>query len=108
MKRDPGDIGDRPVVLDTMVKFGGYGYRHYEIKDLNMHGVFVLASDGTLTRLTRNESVDLAIKMRANGKIKTHVFHAQVRSVDRSGAGLVFSDADVDAYSALLHLTFKS
>ncbi|HEX9626021.1 MAG TPA: PilZ domain-containing protein [Acidiferrobacterales bacterium] len=108
MKRDKEDTGDRPVVLDAMMRFGGYGYRRCDIKDLSMHGVYVLASDGSLTRLTKNESVELALKLRANGKVKTHVFQAQVRSVDRRGAGLSFSDADVDAYSALLHLTFRS
>lgn len=91
-------------VLDAMMKFRGYGFRHCEIRDLTMQGVFVLSSDGTLTKLSKDEPVEIAIKLRTNGKVKTHLFRAQVTTVSRQGAGLSFHDADVDAYSALLHL----
>ncbi len=97
------------ALLDAMLKCDERGFRSHDIKNISMNGVFVLARDGTLSRLRKNTPVELALKMRANGKTKIHLFKAEVTAVDHNGAALVFRDADVDAYSALLHLAlYKS
>jgi hypothetical protein len=96
------------IILESLVKFDKRGFQHHDIKNVSMSGVFVLANDGTLTKLTANSPVEVALKMRTNGTTKTHVFKARVTSVNSEGAQLSFSDADVDAYSALLHLGVRS
>ncbi len=95
-------------LLDAMLKYDERGFQSHAIKDISMNGVFVLARDGTLSRLRKNTPVELALRMRANGKTKTHVFQALVSAVGHDGASLTFKDADVDAYSALLHLALHS
>jgi hypothetical protein len=92
------------VLLDSMVKFDYRGFQHHEVKDVSMSGIFIIAKDGTLTKLAAHTPVEVALKLRTNGKTKTHLFKAQVTRVNREGAQLEFSDADVDAYGALLHL----
>jgi len=67
----------------------------------------VLSRDGTFAKLRKNTSVELALRLRANGRTKVHLFEAQVSTVGRDGAALIFSNADIDAYSALLHLTLN-
>ncbi len=100
---------EEPVqLLEAMLKYDERGFQNHDIKNISMKGVFVLARDGTLTSLRKSASVELALRMRANGKTKTHVFQAQVSSVGHDGATLTFNDADIDAYSALLHLTFRT
>lgn len=102
------DKRNEKVLLDSMVKFDYRGFQHHDVKDISMSGIFVIARDGTLTKLTAHSPVEVALKMRTNGQIKTHLFKAHVTRVSREGAQLEFSDADVDAYSALLHLgTYK-
>lgn len=91
-------------LLDALLKYDERGFRSHEIRDLSMNGVFVLARDGTLSRLPKYAPVELALKMRTDGKTKTHLFRAEVSAVGHNGASLVFKDADIDAYSALLHL----
>jgi hypothetical protein len=95
------------VLLDSMVKFDYRGFQHHDVKNISMSGIFVVAKDGTLTKLPANSMVEVALKMRTNGQVKTHLFKAHVTRVNREGAQLEFSDADVDAYSALLHLGLK-
>lgn len=69
-----------------------------------MHGVLVLGRDGTLTRLPKDTAVDVALKLNVDGKTRTHKLRARVETRGRDGTGLVFTDADIDTYSALLHL----
>jgi hypothetical protein len=66
-----------------------------------------MARDGTLSRLGANTPVEVALKMHTSGKTKVHIFKAHVTRADRSGAQVEFSDADIDAYSALLHLAIS-
>ena len=97
------------ILLDSMVKFDYRGFQRHDVKDISMSGIFVIAKDGTLTKLSTHSLVEVALKLRTNGQTKTHLFKAHVTRVNREGAQLEFSDADVDAYSALLHLgKFKS
>ena len=92
------------ILLDALIKYDYRGFQHHEIRDLNLSGVFIMAKDGTLSRLSTHTPVDVALKMHTSGKTKVHVFRAHVTHADRSGAQVKFSDADIDAYSALLHL----
>lgn len=92
------------ILLDSMVKFDQRGFRHHDVKDVNMSGVFVVAKDGMLSKLSTHMPVEVALKMRTNGVTKIHIFKAEVTRVSRDGAQLQFNHGDVDAYSALLHL----
>ncbi len=92
------------ILLDSMVKFDQRGFQHHDVKDVSMSGVFVMAKDGKLSALSAKMPVEVALKMRTNGITKIHLFKAEVTRVTRDGAQLQFNHADVDAYSALLHL----
>lgn len=92
------------ILLDSMVKFDQRGFQHHDVKDVSMSGVFVISKDGKLAALSAKMPVEVALKMRTNGITKIHLFKAEVTRVTRDGAQLQFNHADVDAYSALLHL----
>jgi hypothetical protein len=51
--------------------------------------------------------VEDALKLNANGKTHTHMLRARVESKGRDGINLVFTGADLDTYSALLHLNLN-
>jgi hypothetical protein len=104
-KRPPEN--DTPRLVDTLVRCDYRDFQHCDVRDLDMHGVLVLGRDGTLTRLPKDAPVEIALKLNANGKTSTHVLRARVESKGRDGINLVFTSADIDAYSALLHLNLK-
>ena len=93
-----------PRLVDALVRCDYRDFQHCDIRDLDMHGVMVLGRDGSLTRLPKDASVEVALKLNANGKTRTHVLRARVESKGRDGINLVFTGADIDTYSALLHL----
>lgn len=95
---------DTPRLVDTLIRCDHRDFQHCDVRDLDMHGVMVLGRDGTLTRLPKNSVVDVALKLNINGQTRTHVLRARVESKDRDGINLVFTSADLDTYSALLHL----
>jgi hypothetical protein len=95
---------DAPRLVDTLIRCDYRDFQHCDIRDLDMHGVFVLGRDGTLTRLPKDAPVDIALKLHTNGKTRTHVLHARIEGKNRDGTSLVFTGADIDTYSALLHL----
>ena len=101
------DRKDSALLLEAMLKCDGQTFRSHEVRDISMEGVFVLARDGTLSRLRRNSPVELALKMHANGKTSVHVLQAEIKQVTHDGAMLVFKDADISAYGALLHLSLQ-
>lgn len=105
IKRPPEN--DAPQLVDTLVRCDYRDFQHCDVRDLDMHGVLVLGRDGTLTRLPKDAPVDVALKFNANGKTSTHVLHARVESKGRDGISLVFTSADIDTYSALLHLNLN-
>src|SRR4030067_2646277 len=93
-----------PRLVDTLVRCDYRDFQHCDGRDLDMDGVLVLGRDGTLTRLPKDAPVEVALKLNANGKTRTHVLRARVESKGRDGINLVFTSADIDTYSALLHL----
>ena len=97
-----------PGLLDAMIRSDQRGFRHCDVRELDMHGVFVLGRDGSLTRLPKDTPVEVALKLNADGRIRTHHLHARVAGNERDGTSLVFTDADLDTYSALLHLSVNN
>jgi hypothetical protein len=95
---------DTPKLVDAQVRCDHRGFQHCEVRDLDMHGVLVLGRDGTLTRLAKDTPVEVALKLNTGGKTRTHKLRARIETKGRDGIGLVFTDADIDTYSALLHL----
>lgn len=93
-----------PRLIDAAIRCGQHGFEHCDIRDLSLHGVLVLGRDGTLTRLPRDAEVDVALKLNIDGTTRTHLLRARVDRKTRDGTGLVFTDADLDAFSALLYL----
>ena len=108
MKRTRPPGSDTPRLVDTLIRCDYRDFQHCEVRDLDMHGVLVLGRDGSLTRLPKDSPVELALKLNTNGKTRTHVLHARIESKGRDGTSLVFTNADIDAYSALLHLNLDS
>lgn len=107
MKRTRSPENDAPRLVDTLIRCDYRDFQHCEVRDLDMHGVMVLGRDGTLTRLPKDASVEIALKLNTNGKTRTHVLHARIERKGRDGTSLVFTNADIDAYSALLHLNLN-
>jgi hypothetical protein len=105
IKRPPENSA--PRLLDTMIRCDYRDFQHCDVRDLDMHGVLVLGRDGTLTRLPKDTAVDIALKLHTNGKTRTHVLRARFEGKSRDGISLVFTGADIDAYSALLHLNLE-
>jgi len=101
-KRPPES--NAPRLVATLIKCDYRDFQHCDVRNLDMHGVFVLGLDGTLTRLPKDAPVDIALKLNTNGKTHTHILRARVESKSRDGTSLVFTSADIDTYSALLHL----
>ena len=101
-KRPPEN--DTPRIVDTLVRYDYRDFQRCDVRDLDMHGVLVLGRDGTLTRLPKDAPVEVALKLNTNGNTRTHVLRARVESKGRDGINLVFTSADIDTYSALLHL----
>lgn len=93
-----------PRLLDARVRSDWRGFLACDVRDLDMHGVLVLGHDGSLTRLPRDSHVDVALKMNSAGRTRTHHLRARIESRGRNGTSLVFTDADLETYSALLHL----
>jgi hypothetical protein len=93
-----------PRLVDAQVRCDYRGFQHAEVRDLSMHGVFVLGRDGALTRLPKDATVEVALRLNTNGKNQLHRLRARVEDRTRDGTSLVFTDADIDTYSALLHL----
>lgn len=94
-----------PRLVESLVRCDYRDFQHCDVRNLDMHGVLVLGRDGALTRLPKDAPVDIALKLRANGKIRTHVLRARVERKERAGINLVFTGADIDTYSALLSLS---
>ncbi len=97
-------VNDTPRLVETLIRCDYRDFQHCDVRDLDMHGVLVLGRDGTLTRLPKDAPVDIALKLQANGRTRTHVLRARVERKGRDGTSLVFTGADVDTYSALLDL----
>ena len=98
---------DRPRLVDAQIRCDRRDFQQCDVRNLDMHGVLILGRDGSLTRLAKNTAVDIALKLHTNGKTRTHVLRARIESKDRDGTNLVFTDVDIDTYSALLHLNLK-
>lgn len=105
MKRPPEN--DTPRLVDALIRCDDRDFQHCDVRNLDMHGVLVLGRDGTLTRLPKDAPVEVALKLNANGKTRTHVLRARIESKGRDGINLVFTTADIDTYSALLHLNLN-
>lgn len=93
-----------PRLVDAAIRVDQRGFQQCDVRDLNMHGVLVLGRDGSLTKLPRDAKVDIALKLNTDGKTKTHLLRARVDHKSRDGTSLVFTDADIDTFSALLYL----
>jgi hypothetical protein len=93
-----------PRLVDTLIRCDYRDFQHCDVRDLDMHGVLVLGRDGTLTRLPKDAPVDVALKLNTNGQTRTHMLRARIESKGSEGINLVFTSADIDTYSALLHL----
>jgi hypothetical protein len=97
-------VAGPPRLVDAQIRCDYRGFQPADVRDLDMHGVFVLGRDGALTRLPKDAPVDVALKLNTNGKNQIHRLRARVEQRGRDGIGLVFTDADLDTYSALLNL----
>jgi hypothetical protein len=93
-----------PRLVDAQIRCDYRGFQHCDVRDLNMHGVFVIGRDGALTRLPKDSSVDVALKFNADGQSQVHRLRARIEARTRDGTTLVFTDADLEAYSTLLHI----
>jgi len=93
-----------PRLVDAQIRIDYRGFLHCDVRDLDMHGVFVIGQDGALTRLRKDAPVEVSLKLNANGRNQIHRLRARVEHRHRDGMSLVFTDADIDTYSALLQI----
>lgn len=100
----PRQETDTPDIMGAQIRCDYRGYQHCDVRNLDMHGVLVLGRDGTLTRLPKDATIDVALKLHTRGRTRTHHLRARVESRTSDGVSLVFTDADIETYSALLHL----
>jgi hypothetical protein len=107
MAKDPRET-DPPRLVDAQIRSDQGLFRHCDVRDLDMHGVFVLGTDGTLSRLPKNAPVEVNLMLHTSGHTRTHRLRARVEGKSREGTSLVFTDADIDTYSALLHLNLDA
>jgi len=105
--KKPRSEEEAPRIVDTLVRCDYRDFQHCDVRDLNMHGVLVLGRDGALTRLPKDTPVDIALKVNIQGETRTHVLRARVERKTRDGINLVFTNADLDTYSTLLHLNLE-
>jgi len=96
-----------PRLIDAKIKCDWRGFVPCDVREIDMNGVLVLGKDGTLTRMPRNSTVDLTLKLDAGGRIRTHQVRARIEKRTRDGTSLVFTDASLDTYSALLDLSWS-
>jgi len=97
-----------PRLIDARIRCDWRGFQPCDVRDIDMNGVLVLGHDGSLTRLPKNSTVDVVLKLDAGGRVRSHTLRARVEKKTREGTSLVFTDAEIDAYSALLDLTYSN
>lgn len=93
-----------PRLVDAQFRWDYRGFQQFEVRDLDMHGVFVVGQGGALTKLPKDAWVDVALKLHADGRNRVHRLRARVESRKPDGTSLVFTDADLETYSALLDI----
>jgi len=91
--------------VDARIRCDSSGFQSCDVRDINMDGALVLGRDGGLTRLPKNSPVEVVLKLDAGGRVRTHTIRARVDKKTRDGTSLVFTDAALDTYSALLDLS---
>jgi hypothetical protein len=96
-----------PRLIDARIRCDWRGFQPCDVREIDMNGVLVLGRDGSLTRLPKDSTVDLALKLDAGGRVRTHTLRARVEKKSPDGTSLVFTDAELDTYSALLDLTYS-
>lgn len=102
MRNERRDTARVPIELEVMLKPDSQGYQRFRTRDVSLEGVFVEPA----TRLARNATAELAIKLTSDGHTHVHRVKARVVRVTPHGAGLAFDDVDSRTYAALLELVF--
>lgn len=104
MKSERRDTPRIPITLDAILDYNNQNYQHSITRDISLDGVFVESKEA---RLPKRGTLELAIKLPADGTPRYHRFHAQVVRITNNGAGLLFDRVDTDSYAALLDLVFS-
>ncbi len=104
MKTERRDTPRIPIALEAILNFNRADFRQSKTRDISLDGVFV---EGAQARVNKNQLIELAIRLPADGQQKFHRFQAQVIRTTEAGAALVFDRVDTDAYEALLRLVFS-
>ena len=102
MKNERRDTARVPIELEVMLNPDTQGYQLFRTRDVSLEGVFVEPA----SRLAKNSTVNLAIKLTSDGRTRVHRVSARVVRVTPHGAGLAFDDIDSEVYAALLELVF--
>ena len=93
-------------LIDAQIRCDWRGFQPCDGREIDMNGVLVLGRDGTLTRLPKDSTVDVALKLDSGGRVRTHTLRARIEKKSPDGTSLVFTDAGLDTYSALLDLVY--
>ncbi len=95
-----------PRLIDAQVRCDWRGFQPCDVREIDMNGILILGHDGSLTRLAKDSIVDIALRLDSGGRTRTHTLRARIEKKSRDGTSLVFTDAELDTYSALLDLTY--
>lgn len=104
MKSERRDTPRIPIALEAILNYNNRNFQHSVTRDISLDGAFVEAKDASLPK---RGTLELAIKLPAEGTTRYHRFHAQVVRVTDRGAGLLFDRVETDSYAALLDLVFS-
>lgn len=95
-----------PRLIDAKIRCDWRGFQPCDVRAIDMNGILVLGHDGSLTRLAKDSIVDIALRLDSGGRTRTHTLRARIEKKSRDGTSLVFTDAELDTYSALLDLSY--
>ncbi len=104
MKSERRDTPRIPITLDTILNYNNQNYQHSTTRDISLDGAFIETKSDTSPK---KGTMELAIKLPAEGAPKYHRFHAQIVRTTDNGAALLFDKVDTDSYAALLDLVFS-
>lgn len=95
----------RRLALEVMLNHHRLGLQRYHTRDVSLEGVSV---ETDRLALRRRSTVDLVLKIPADGKAKHYRIHAKTANVKRHGARFIFRSLDEQTYAALVDLLYPT
>jgi len=91
----------RPNKVDVKLRFGGSWYGFLHTQDISFDGAFI--EHGPFA-FAVNDQIAVRLHVPIDGHAQEHHFDAHVARLAADGVAIVFDDANLEAYAALLYL----